>query len=241
MKLTLAIGVAVALAVAACEPNYAYLPVTNATVVRGRVAADYPIPADMPHGDVRVASYGIVDIGPRHPKNKSDELRALHLRFTITNNGERDWSFDTREQRVALQGWGTSAAAFVSGSAGSAPPVVVVPALGERVVDLFFPLPAPLQRAKELPAFDVIWRMRADNRWVARRTPFERVVVTPPPDYGPYEYGAEGPEAVFVGGVTVPRRYYYGGHVGIHRDVNEPRFLERGSPNQGAPAQPRAR
>lgn len=250
MKLTLATGAAVVLALAACQPDYAYLPVTNATVVRGKVAASYPIPADMPHGDVRVASYGIVDIGPRHPKNPADELRALHLRFTIDNNGDRAWTFDTSQQRIALTGYGLSAPAWVSASGGTAAPVVQVPAMQTRTVDLFFPLPAALQHAKQLPAFDVVWRLEADGKIVARRTPFERVIVAPPPDYyGPYDYGTDswwGPpywynpaygDEGFYGGVTVPRRFY-GGRVDIHREPGGGEFMERGN---SAPAQPHGR
>ncbi len=252
MKLTLL--AALALALGACEPNYAYLPVTNATVVRGKVAAEYPIPADMPHGDVRIASYGIADVGPRHPRGENDRLRALHLRFTIENNADRDWTFDTRQQRVLLQGYGQSQPAFVAVNGGGSPPVVTVPALQSRTIDLFFPLPAPLQRARQLPAFDVIWRVHAYDKFVARRTPFERVVVAPPPDaldYGP-DYGmgdwwgppywynpAYGWEDGFAGGVAVPRRYY--GGVTIHRDMDDTHFMGRGRSSVGAPAQPHAR
>ncbi|HEY1958774.1 MAG TPA: hypothetical protein VGH28_24335 [Polyangiaceae bacterium] len=247
MKLTLASGVAVALALVACQPNYAYLPVTNATIIRGNVAAEYPIPADIPHGDVRVASYGIVDVGPRHPKNPADRLRALHLRFTVENSGDRDWTFDTSQQRITLAGYGTNTPGWASASAGGAPPLVHIPAMQKRTVDLFFPLPAALQRAKELPAFDVVWHLQAYDKLVSHRTPFERVVIQPPSDYyGPYDYGndywwgppywsnpAYGGEA-FVGGVTVPRRFY-GAPVQIHREPDGGRFMERGN---AAPAQP---
>src|SRR6185312_15998970 len=168
MKLTLATGAAVVLALAACQPDYAYLPVTNATVVRGKVAASYPIPADMPHGDVRVASYGIVDVGPRHPKNPADELRALHLRFTIDNNGDRSWTFDTSQQRIALTGYGLSAPAWVSASGGAAAPVVQVPAMQTRTVDLFFPLRAAhAVRARHCrAAAGLLWALRLRHRFV---------------------------------------------------------------------------
>src|SRR5205823_5227648 len=51
------------LAASACEAAYAYVPVTNATVVAGHIAADYPIPKETPRGDVRLASYGIAELG----------------------------------------------------------------------------------------------------------------------------------------------------------------------------------
>ena len=219
MKPFTALAALATLALAACAPEYAYLPVTNATIVGNNVAAEYPIPADLPHGDVLVTSYGIVDVAPRGDPNQT--IRSLHLRFTITNNAGRPWQFDAREQRVELPGYGSSVPAFASSNAGTPPPMVTVPSLEKRVVDLFFPLPAPLQHASRLPSFDVVWRLNAADRFVSRRTTFERVELVPPPDYyGPYDYGADywwGPpywynpaygSATFVGGTTLPPRYY---------------------------------
>lgn len=206
-----------ALALAACAPEYAYLPVTNATVAGNNVSAEYPIPADMPHGDVLVTSYGITDVAPR--SDPSATIRSLHLRFSITNNAGQPWRFDAREQRVELAGYGSSVPAFATSSSGAPPPVVTVPSLQKRSVDLFFPLPAPLQHASRLPSFDVVWRLDAANEFVSRRTSFQRVELVPPPYYyGPYDYGMDywwGPpywynpaysSRTFVGGAVVPAR-----------------------------------
>ncbi|HEX4517405.1 MAG TPA: hypothetical protein VH054_27860, partial [Polyangiaceae bacterium] len=153
-------------ALVCCEPQYAYVPVTNATVIAGHVAADYPVPKEAPRGDVRLASYGIADLGSR---DRDDHVRALHLRVTLIDNGERAWTMDTREQLVDLDGYGQSVPAYASANAGSAPPLITAPPMGKRVVDLFFPLPAELQRAERLPTFDVVWKVHADDKDIIER------------------------------------------------------------------------
>jgi hypothetical protein len=71
-----------------CAPQYSYVPTTNATAtVRGRVAAEYPIPPGAPQGDVRLASYGMTDVSPQKAPN--EVLRALHLRVVLADI-ERD-------------------------------------------------------------------------------------------------------------------------------------------------------
>jgi hypothetical protein len=219
----------IALALAACEPDYAYVPITNATVVAGRIAADYRVPRAAPRGDVRLASYGMVDLGS--PNDEADRIRAFHLRVTLIDDSDRPWTMDTRDQRLDLDGWGTSVAAFASASAGSSPPIVTVPPKGKRVVDLFFPLPAPLQHAKQLPRFDAIWRVRADPEDVIERTSFERIMVQPPDtydslyDYGndyywgpPYWYDPRYRDASFRGAADIPTRY-----------VGQPLYVHRSS------------
>ena len=221
------------LAVCACEPQYAYVPVTNATVIAGHVAADYPIPKEAPRGDVRVASYGIADVGGG---SRDDRVRALHLRLTLIDNSDRAWTMDTREQLVDLDGYGQSVAAYASANAGSAPPAITVTPMGKRVVDLFFPLPPELQRAERLPTFDVVWKVRADDKDISERTPFERISVEPPASYDPiYDYGAEyywGPP-YFYDPLYGNRGYYrgagrYAGHpMYIHRSETRGTFAPR--------------
>jgi hypothetical protein len=220
------------LALCACEPQYAYVPVTNATVIAGHVAADYPIPKEAPRGDVRVASYGIADVGG----SRDDRVRALHLRLTLIDNSDRAWTMDTREQLVDLDGYGRSVAAYASANSGTSPPLITAPPMGKRVVDLFFPLPAELQRASRLPAFDVVWKVRTGDREIAERTPFERISVEPLPSYDPiYDYGADyywGPP-YFYDPLYGHRGYYrgagrYAGHpMYIHRSTTPGNFAPR--------------
>ncbi len=234
---------ALVVAILACEPEYAYVPVTNATVVAGRIAADYPVPREAPRGDVRLASYGIVDLGS--PTDEHDRIRAFHLRMTLIDNGDQPWTLDAREQRIELDRWGTSVAAFASADAGSHPPIITVPQAGKRVVDLFFPLPARLQKESQLPTFDAVWRVRVDGQTVTERTPFERMTVEPPDTYdGIYDYGADYywgppywynpiyPEVGFAGGVRVPSRYVR--HpLYVHRTDHPPHFSPHGSTQGG--------
>lgn len=176
-----------------CASGYAYAPTTNATTtIHGRPAAEYAIPTAAPEGDVRLASYGITTI---KPEDNTDALRALHLRIILTNNGSAPWTFDTRDQKVVLDGHGTMTPAFASANAGSAPPAVSVEPGAKRTVDLFFLLPPGLQQADEIPAFDALWNVGTDRGLVAERTPFERLVVEPDYDgswageyYGPGYY-----------------------------------------------------
>ena len=217
----------------ACEPQYAYVPVTNATVIAGHVAADYPVPKEAPRGDVRVASYGIADLGAR---GHDERVRALHLRLTLIDNSDRAWAMDTRDQLVDLEGYGQSIAAYASANAGSAPPSITVSPMSKRVVDLFFPLPTELQRAERLPSFDVVWKVHADGKEIVERTAFERITVDPPPSFDPmYDYGAQyywGPP-YYYDPLYGNRGYYHGlgrytGHpLYIHRSATPGKFTPR--------------
>jgi hypothetical protein len=107
----------VAVAVAACGSNYAYVPASHATAeMQGRTAADYGMPPAAPQGDVRLASYGITEVSP--PSNRNERLRALHLRFVLANNSATPWTLDTREQRLDLSGDGSLAPAFANAIEG---------------------------------------------------------------------------------------------------------------------------
>ena len=102
----------------ACGSRYTYVPAANATAtMQGRVAADYEIPPSDPTGDARIASYGIIEV---RPKDKpAQALRALHIRVLLANRGATQWTFDTRDQRIALDGFGAIAPAFASANPGS--------------------------------------------------------------------------------------------------------------------------
>lgn len=172
------------LALAGCATDYSYMPEVNATAqVGGQAAADYPIPPEAPEGDVRVASFGIT----RLQVNSSEHVRALHLRLVITNRGQTPWTLDTRSQLLQIAYEGESRPIFASADSGQLPEVSIAPG-AQRAVDLFYPLPADLQHASRLPAFDLVWRVdTGGGRTVAIRTPFARV--TSQPDYA---YGYTG-------------------------------------------------
>jgi hypothetical protein len=216
------LALAVALGASGCAPQYTYVPTTNATAtVHGRVAADYPIPPNGAQGDVKIASFGLTDVAARNAPR--ERLRAIHLRVVLADNGPTAWTFDTREQRLDLNGVGPLVPGFASANAGTPPPVVTVEPNSKRVVDLFFVLPPALQAADEIPDFDAAWRVATGAGPIAEKTPFARLTVEPDLanyddwDYGPNYYWGEpywvNPAFPYAG---IPFGYW-GGGVDIHR------------------------
>lgn len=164
----------------ACAPAYVYKPDENATAsIRGRTAAFYQIPPAAPRGDVRIASFGITDITLPGAAAKA-VVRAMHLRLVVDNNSDQSWSIDSRLQRIAIAGEGESTPAY--GAAEGAGPLVQIPPAAKRHVDLFFPLPARMQRAGKIPRFDAIWQVATPTGVVKERTEFERLRVEPTAD-----------------------------------------------------------
>ncbi len=209
-----------ALVLVACEPEYAYVPTTSATVtVAGQVAADYGIPPEAPRGDLRVASYGITHISPQeHP---DQHLSAIHVRLIAANESSLPWTIDTNEQHIDLDRHGTSAPAWASADKrGGQPPLVDVPPGGKRTIDLFYLLPQDMQEASELPHFDARWQVMMGGERIAARTPFERFRIEPAAGPSEWDYGESGyfwggpyymnplyPQLGFYGAVSVPPVY----------------------------------
>jgi len=174
----------------ACGPTYAYAPTTSTPVtLDARPAADFPLPQERPTGNVRIASFGFIDLGGHgKPLDEAHYLHALHLRMVVTNKSAKEWTLDTREQRVDLTARGRSAAAFATADKGTPPPLISVAPGGRRVVDLFYPLPPDEQSAAKLPEFDAVFTVTTDRGPVTAVASFNRIVVTPaatPDDYGP--------------------------------------------------------
>jgi hypothetical protein len=228
--------VALATSAFACGPQYVYVPPTPTTTITtpGRVAAKYGVPPEASQGSVEIASYGITRIFPA--TDPTEHLDAIHLRIAVDNGSEEQWYLDTRQQRIVLNGRGTSAPMFASASPGWPPPVVPIAPKNTRVADLFFPLPFDLQNARVLPAFDAIWQVQLPGRTVSERTPFDRLRIEPPPiysenDYGvnyywgpPYWYDGDYPRFGFGGTVVVPRVYRSQPLI-IRRTPNPPHFV----------------
>ncbi len=181
----------VAAPLAACGPRYVYQPAENATAqIRGRAAADYQIPAQAPQGDVRLASFGFSRVSPPNaPPNETE--RVLHLRMVVANNGAQPWHLDTRQQILNVSGVGNYSPAFVRSPEGIAglPAVEVAPG-AKRTLDLFYRLPAGMNRAGNVSQFDEVWRVDLPGQTVVERTPFDRLRVDPAYayGYGPYDY-----------------------------------------------------
>jgi hypothetical protein len=179
---------ACSLAMAACAPTYVYRPATNATAtIKGRVAADYPIPPAAPKGDVRLASFGMSDISPNAAAFAHQ--KAIHVRMIVADNSQTAWTLDTRQQVVALPDGQQLAPAYVATRDGQGGlPSVTVAAGSKRIIDLFYPLSPAMQSASRVPEFDVVWRVDTPEEQVTERTPFDRLQIEPATAYG------DGPE-----------------------------------------------
>jgi hypothetical protein len=116
---------------------------------------------------VRVVSRGLV-----HAQGQREA--RLQLTFTLANDTLREWTFDTRQQHLAISGHPESAPLFAS-TTPATPYIVRVPPRSARAVDLFFALPADVHRQGDaLPPFDVVWIVDAGGDIVAGRVPFGR-------------------------------------------------------------------
>ncbi len=178
----------VAAALGGCDHSYVYSPtVATTSAIAGRPASYYPVPPEAPRGSVQLATFGFAEIHPQGaPENAN--VRALHMRMIVANNSQAPWTVDTREQVLSLPTRGMSRPAYAAAEGGEGP-LVVVPPLGKRTIDLFYPLPANMEDAEDVPAFDSVWKVQTDARVVADRTPFERLEVVPHYSYDDYSWG----------------------------------------------------
>ncbi|HVK64196.1 MAG TPA: hypothetical protein VM694_06975 [Polyangium sp.] len=216
---------ALALAVTGCGGSYYYQPAEQANAtVSGYPAARYDIPPGTGQGDVRVSSFGVTDV---RLSEDEEPVRALHVRFVVANeDGAAPWTVDTRDLRVQFADMAGETAPVLANATQASMPVVVIPRGESTTIDAYFPLPESLRGARDLPQFDIVWRVHTDDRVVTQRTPFERRSIEPPPStvtYG-FGYGWGGgaypywwydpffyPRSVVVPrGPAQPRVYYYG-------------------------------
>jgi hypothetical protein len=189
----LALGLAAVSWAAGCSSaRYLYHPEENATArVAGRPAAYYAIPSQAPHGEVRLAVLGIAKLEPRAPagsqaSSDGDEepIPAVHVRMIVDNNDDTaPWQVDTRQQVGSLDNHGESRPAFASVSAGR-PPIASIAAGASETLDIYYPLPAAMQSASEVPHFELLWRVETAEAPVIERTTFERMRIEEPPPAG---------------------------------------------------------
>jgi hypothetical protein len=183
-QITILVG---SLAIASCSPDYIYRPAENATAtIAGHLAADYQIPPKAPQGDVRLAYFGVTKIAVNGAPNQKQ--KAVHMRMIVTDASQAPWTVDTRQQAMAFPDGEQLAPAHVTTSSGQGGlPSVVVPARGERVIDLFYRLPGNARSASQVPAFTVVWHVDTPEQRVTEQTRFDRKRVEP----SPVPYGAD--------------------------------------------------
>ncbi len=177
----------VAVSLVACaEQQYVYTPQTANAVASGMPVSRTEIPQEAPQGAVEITSYGIADVGQGDAR-----VRALHVRMIVSNEGDpTPWRIDTRQQLVQIPGEGEASALYVNSDVPMTSAIVTLEARQRRVLDLYYPLPTTVQKAKQLPRFDVLWSVDTSARHVASRTTFDRVEAEPYIAYGYDAYWA---------------------------------------------------
>lgn len=156
----------------AAEIPYFYRPaVPSLTDTEGHATAVYPIPPERPEGEVRLYSFGVVELETTPGAGK---FPALHARLVVANNGDgTPWTLDTREVFLDIPNEGSAAAIYANTDVGAMPTVNI--ARGERrLVDFYFPVPGPVRSARQVPSFDLRWTVETGARPIAQRTPFQR-------------------------------------------------------------------
>lgn len=177
-------GFVVAVAIAACAPTrYEYVPVqaarlTSAETSDGPVAVTRPIEANRPSsGSVRVVVLGTKDITSVDGKG---DVPALHVRMTVSNPTDGNWTVDGAEQRIELPSKDDRVAIYAMSPRGGRAPLVDAFAKRTTTLDLYYPFPPRDPDPSHVPRFDVVWTVRTGEASVSGRTPFERVVASPP-------------------------------------------------------------
>ncbi len=156
---------------------YSYVPaeqqVVSAEVDR---SVGYVIPSGDRKGRLRIKSHGVVEI---RPKEEQAGVRTLHLRMELENSGTEPWVLNSREQILELPEHGESRPAYLNTDAELRvlPMIVVNPGI-RRTVDLFYPLPAGIDQASEIPGFAFNWRMQVPEQVVKSVVNFDRVGIT---------------------------------------------------------------
>jgi hypothetical protein len=157
-----------------CAHQYVYMPVGPAAA--NGAAAHYPIPPDAaPQGEAYVTSFGFTDLDVAPGRSG----RMLHTRLAVSNGSAMPWTVDGRQQILVAPGQPPQGPAFLNTDAGAGP-VYQVPPGGTNVFDLYYVVPPPLDRPRDLGGFSFDWNVDAGGQVVAERTPFQRLESVPP-------------------------------------------------------------
>jgi len=153
--------------------NYLYRPAENATAMTdGYAAARYSIPVASPHGDVRIASFGVRGVAQ---EENGREWPAVHVRMIVANqSGAAAWTVDPNEVLIEVRGEKPKPPAVVNVDGSDAPQIRIAPG-EQRTLDFFYPLAEDQDDASNVPAFDVLWTVHTDTMTLTQRTPFERL------------------------------------------------------------------
>jgi hypothetical protein len=158
------------------EPPYAlYYPFAHSprepnTSLSGYPAVRYAIPRGDPHGEVAVASFGVVwlDVWRYGP------VRAVQARLLVENKDDVEpWEIDARRMRAVFPSGAEVPVALVNASAPGVP-VVKLPPGREVGIDGYFLVPPGFQES--VTAFAIVWSVNTGAGFVTERTPFTRLL-----------------------------------------------------------------
>jgi len=167
------------------SPSYVFRPTPQAALedapgdLDGQAAATYPVPADHPRGEIKLATLELARM--RLPKGRDGQpIRALHVRVVVHNGDKQLWTVDTS----AFTGdfgsvrAGSPVLALLDGAEMEL--AVLMP--GEtRTIDLYYELPTSVDERAAAPSLQVKWSVRTPGRLIAQgRTGFEGHEVPPP-------------------------------------------------------------
>ena len=228
----LAVG-ALALSAMGCgTQRYGFRPAAvSPSSEQGFPAAHYGVPADAPHGEAYVTSFGTREI-----EQGSGGAQLIHVRLAIANDsGAATWSVYPAQVTLVSGKAPPQRPDFmeIDGRQNGSTDI----ARGQRkVLDLYYRMPGGAADARALPSFNLAWEVNLGNRVFSETTPFTRepyqdyeaenqryvaVGVAPPwwvgwygPFWGPYGPWAWGYGPYWYGprvGFGVGVRGYYGG------------------------------
>jgi hypothetical protein len=164
------VAMLVASTTACVEPepvDYSYAPQPANAQAAGVPAERIGIPQEAPRGSIEITSYGMTALQGNVP--------ALHVREIVRNDSDdAPWTLDSTKQLIEIPGEGQSRAAYAESDVHTLPQVTIN--RGERhVVDFYYPLPANIDGANGLPAFQVLWDVQTPARDVTAHASFDRV------------------------------------------------------------------
>ncbi|HET9987803.1 MAG TPA: hypothetical protein VFQ65_04770 [Kofleriaceae bacterium] len=168
-------------------PSRVYAPAGVTHWSDGHPAVLVAVPPEAPHGYVELESFGVIELRPRGTNLR---FTTVHVRLAITNDeDDAGWTVRPADQLLEVPGEGTSRAIYVNTDMPEAT-VLQIAKRDHRVVDLYYPLPATIARADQLPWFELHWQIATPARLVASTARFEPFAGSP----------AGAPQVIFYAG-----------------------------------------
>jgi hypothetical protein len=135
------------------------------------------VPPETPHGFVELVSFGMTELRPR---GTDLSITTLHVRVAVTNDeDDTAWTLRPADQLLELPGEGRSRAIYVNTDQAEGTAFSIAKR-DHRVFDLYYPLPATIASADQVPWFELHWQLVTPARLVTSATRFEPLAGPPP-------------------------------------------------------------